>query len=192
MYQYSGSGGEIKPTRGGRHTSYLCPGGVYRGKGGDIMLMAFMHHWKDLCAAMEKQEFVDKTGWQTDAERIERLDEVILLVEDWLATFPDVPTAIKRLEMFDVPCAPVLSVEDTVTHPHLVERGTVRNITDPLVGEFKIPGMPIKTSDYKSDTEYVAPCLGEHNVEVLKTLLDKSDEEIKVLSDEGVLQTAST
>ena len=192
VHQYSGSGGEIKPTRGGRHTSYLCPGGVYRGKGGDIMLMAFMHHWKDLCAAMEKQEFVDKNGWQTDAERIERLDEVILLVEGWLATFPDVSTAIQRLEMFDVPCAPVLSVEDTVTHPHLVERGTVRTITDPLVGEFKIPGMPIKTSDYKSDTEYVAPCLGEHNVEVLKTLLDKSDEEIKVLSDAGVLQTANT
>ncbi len=192
VHQYSGSGGEIKPTRGGRHTSYLCPGGVYRGKGGDIMLMAFMHHWADLCAAMQREDLVGKEGWETDADRIERLDEVVLLVENWMATFPDVPSVIERLEAFDVPCAPVLSVEDTITHPHLLARGTVRSITDPIVGEFKIPGMPIKTSDYAANGDYVAPCLGEHNSEVLRTLLDKSDKDIKNLSDSGVLQTAAT
>lgn len=192
VHQYSGSGGEIKPTRGGRHTSYLCPGGVYRGKGGDIMLMAFMHHWADLCAAMQRKDLVGKEGWETDAERIERLDEVVLLVENWMATFPDVPSVIERLEAFDVPCAPVLSVEDTITHPHLLARGTVRSITDPIVGEFKIPGMPIKTSDYAANGDYVAPCLGEHNSEVLRTLLGKSDKDIKNLSDSGVLQTAVT
>jgi crotonobetainyl-CoA:carnitine CoA-transferase CaiB-like acyl-CoA transferase len=120
------------------------------------------------------------------------LDEVVRLVENWLATFPDVSSAIERLELFDVPCAPVLSVEETITHPHLVERGTVRSITDPIVGEFKIPGMPIKTSGYTADSDYVAPRLGEHNSEILSVLLKKSDKEIKVLSDMGVLRTANT
>ncbi|MEQ8660019.1 MAG: CoA transferase, partial [Gammaproteobacteria bacterium] len=189
VHQFSGSDGALVPMRNGRHMGYVCPAGVYRGNGGDVMLMAFLHHWKDLCAAMERTDLVDATGWRTDAERLARLDEVIALVEAWLATFPDVDAAIARLEAHGVPCAPVLSVAETVTHPHLVQRGTVRSITDPVVGEFKIPGMPIKTSDYPADAPYVAPTLGQHNAEVLTTLLGRDADAIAALAADGVLHS---
>ena len=192
VHQHSGSGGKIMPTRGGRHVSYLCPAGVYRANGGDIMLMAFMHHWPDLCAAMDKNELLEKEGWLTDAERVERQDEVIEVIEKWLKTFPDVAGAIKKLEEYDVPCAPVLTVAETIDHPHLVERGTVRSVVDPIAGEFKIPGMPIKTSEYEANQDYTAPCLGEHNADILSSLLSKTPEEIVEMVEAGILQSGAT
>lgn len=192
VHTYSGTGGAVKPTRTGRHISYVCPAGVYAANGGDIMLMAFLHHWGDLCTAMGREDLAAAKGWASDAERLARIDDVIALIETWFQTFPDVASAIEKLEAHGVPCAPVLTVEETVKHPHFIARGTVRNINDPIAGEFKIPGMPIKTSDYSADAEYVAPTLGQHNAEILISILGKDDAAIARLDDSGVLHTGPT
>src|SRR5262249_7781087 len=41
VHAYSGSGGTVQPTRAGRHMTYACPGGVFRGKGGYMVIMSF-------------------------------------------------------------------------------------------------------------------------------------------------------
>lgn len=189
VHQYSGSNGEIKPTRGGRHVTYVCPAGVFEANGGSVMVMAFLHHWADLCAAMNQPDLATRAGWATDAERLERLPEVVALIETWLKGFADVATAIDALEAHAVPCAPVLSVEETVNHPHFIARGTVREVDDPVAGRFWIPGMPVKTSGYPANGDYVAPRLGEHNERVLGELLGKSAADIAALTDAGVLQS---
>lgn len=192
VHQYSASDGEIEPTRNGRHVGYVCPAGIYRGTDGDVMIMAFLHHWADLCAAMDRTDLITAAGWATDAERLTRLDEVIELVETWLQTFGDVGGAIDKLEAHGVPCAPVLTVAETVNHPHFIERGTVRTIHDPIAGEVQIPGMPVKTSDYPADSPYTAPTLGEHNAEVLRDLLGRSDKDVEALAENGVLHSGPT
>ena len=189
VHRYSGSNGTLNPTREGRHASYICPAGVYNGTNGSIVLMAFMQHWPDFCAAMERPDLIDDKDFGTDEARLKRVDEVIVLVESWLATFPDVHSAIARLEAHGVPCAPVLSVEETVTYPHLVERGTVRTFNDPIAGAFAIPGMPVKSSAYPSNPDYAAARLGEHNREVLSDILGKSASEIEALESALVLHS---
>ncbi len=189
VHRYSGSNGALNPTREGRHLSYICPAGVYQATGGSIVLIAFMQHWADLCAAMERPDLIDDACFATDEARLERLDEVVAMVERWLQTFPDVDSVIARMEAHGVPCAPVLSVEETITHPHLVERGTVRTIRDPIAGEFAIPGMPVKTSAYPTHPAYVAPRLGEHNREVLRDILGKSADEIEAFENDGLLHS---
>lgn len=189
VHQYSGSGGRIQPTRTGRHLAYVGPAGVFRGTGGDVMLMAFLHHWPDLCAALGRPDLVSADGWATDTERVARIDQLVALVEGWLQSFPDVASAVAELDAHGVPCAPILSVAETVRHPHLVERGTVRTISDPIAGEFMVPGMPIRTSGYPADRPGVAPTLGQHNAEILSELLEKSPAEIEALTAAGVLQS---
>lgn len=192
VFQYSGSNGEIKPTRGGRHVTYVCPAGVFEGSGGYVVLMGFLHHWEDLCVAMDRKDLIKKAGWSTDPDRLERQKEVIELIEGWLKEFPDVNSALEVLEKYDVPCAPVLSVEETIKHPHLIERGTVRTITDPLAGSFQIPGHPIKTSSYPAESDFTAPTLGQHNSEILKSLLGKTEDEIVELGNAGILCEGDT
>mgnify|MGYP000021997066 CR=1 FL=1 len=187
VHQASGSDGAIKPKRAGRHLSYLCPAGIFSGSGGNIVLMGFMHHWPDLCAAMGRPELVEDPFFATDAARLERRDKVVKLIEAWLATFADVHSAVTTLENHGIPCAPILSVEETLSYPHLVERGTVRTVNDRLAGEFQIPGMPIKSSAYPEEPDYRAPTLGEHNREILRDFLQRSEVEIDALVEAGVL-----
>ena len=94
---------------------------------------------------------IEDADYATDPARLQRRDEVVSIIEDWLQTQPDVAGAIAALEANGVPCAPVLSVEETVNHPHFVERGTVRTVVDPLAGEFQMPGMLVKTSGFAAN-----------------------------------------
>lgn len=187
VHQFSGSNGAIKPTRGGRHLSYVCPAGVFRGTGGYITIMAFLHHWHDLCRAMGRPELIEEPRYKDDQARLRCGQELVDLIEAWLKTFPDVDSAIARMEEFNVPCAPILSVAETVTHPHFVDRGTIRTVKDRLAGEFAIPGHPIKFVGEQANKDFVAPTLGENNAEVLRTVLGKSEADIAGLAARGVL-----
>ena len=187
VHHYSGSNGDIKPTRVGRHLSYVCPAGVFHARDGFIVIMAFLHHWKDLCKTMGREDLIEDEDFATDPARLERRDEVVGIIESWLQAQPDVDTAIAALEANGVPCAPVLSVEETVNHPHFVERGTVRTVVDPLAGEFQMPGMPVKTSGFAANQPYVAPLLGQHNSEILQQILGKTTADIAALEKAGVL-----
>src|SRR5208282_5936107 len=106
------------------------PAGAFKATGGWVVIMAFLHHWKDLCKAMGRPELVDDAKLGTDTGRLANRAELIKLLEDWLATFPDRDSAVDHMQKHGVPVAPVLSIEETVSHPHLRARGTVRTIED--------------------------------------------------------------
>ncbi len=188
VHQVRASKGSIKPTRVGRHMTYLMPGGVFKGTNGYLVIMSFFHHWPDMCKAMERPDMIDDPRYSTDMARLERRDEVVRIIEEWLQRFPDVPSAVAHLEKFDVPVAPVLSVEETLSYPHLRERGTVRTIHDPVYdGELDVPGFPIKFSEFPEEPSLQAPTIGQHNEEILTKYLGRTSEEIASLRSEGLL-----
>jgi CoA:oxalate CoA-transferase len=94
---------------------------------------------------------------------------------------------LRRLQQNRVPVAPVLNTSEAVAHPHLRERGTVRKVNDPVLGEVDVPGFPIRFSAGKPPAETQAPLLGEHNAEVLQEFLGYSEAQIAALKDQGVL-----
>jgi crotonobetainyl-CoA:carnitine CoA-transferase CaiB-like acyl-CoA transferase len=187
VHQYSGSKGQIKPSRQGPHLNYVAPAGVFKANGGWIVLMAFLHHWKDLCKAMDRPELVENEQFGTDAGRLANRAAMIKLIEDWLATFPDRDSAVAHMQKHGVPVAPVLSIEETIHHPHLRARGTVRTVEDRLAGKFEIPGMPLRFSKFPKDLPLEAATLGQHNREILHDILGRSDKEIDELRAAGVL-----
>jgi len=187
VHQFSGSNGQLKPSRQGPHLNYLAPAGVFKATGGWVVIMAFLHHWKDLCKAMARPELVADPKLGTDAGRLANRADMIKLIEDWLATFPDRDSAVAHMQQNAVPAAPVLSIEETVSHPHLRARGTVRTIEDRFAGKFEIPGMPLRFSAFPKDLPLEAATLGQHNGEVLRDMLGRSDKEIEELRAANVL-----
>src|SRR5262249_47571271 len=83
--------------------------------------------------------------------------------------------------------APVLTLHEAIAHPHLRQRGTVRRVRDEAIGEFDIPGPPVKFSRWADRNEIAADRLGEHNEEVLRKLLSLTDEEIAGLYADKVI-----
>src|SRR5260370_12485070 len=59
VHQFSGSKGPLKPSRQGPHLNYLAPAGVFKATGGWVVIMGFLHHWKELWKAMARPALVD-------------------------------------------------------------------------------------------------------------------------------------
>ncbi len=188
---YSASGGKFEVKRSGLHHPFFAPAGTFRGRRWYIIILAWLdQHWRGVCEAMGKPELLSDPRFADVNSRARHRDEIIQLIEEWLASMPDDQRSIDALRARHVPVAPVLSVAEAMHHPHLVERGTVRTITDRLLGEFQIPGFPLRFSRFPEELELEAPLLGEHNEAVLARYLGYSREEVNRLTQEGVLCSA--
>ncbi|MGE3296040.1 MAG: CaiB/BaiF CoA transferase family protein [Porticoccaceae bacterium] len=188
---WSASGGAIVPRRAGSHHYAVAPTGIFRGPEGYIMILALLHQWPVLCKAMGREDLVKDERFKTNELRVANQKELIALIEGWLQGFPTDAAAIAALQAVRVPVAPILTVAQAVAHPHHRARGTVRTVSDRMLGEFDIPGMPLRFSNHPELPPLQAPLLGEHNAELLAGLLGYGAEQIAELEQGGVLVSAA-
>ncbi|HXD89409.1 MAG TPA: CoA transferase [Candidatus Binataceae bacterium] len=184
----SASGGAAKPIRTGLHYAILAPAGMFKGPDGYIFVFAWLdHHWVKLCALMGRPELGKDPRFIDNPNRVKNRAEVITIVESWLQSLPSTEAAVELLRGARLPQAPVLSVEQAMKHPHLVERQTVQTVHDRLLGDFQIPGFPLRFSSFPDRLDLEAPFLGEHNGQVLASYLGYTPEQIGRLERDGVL-----
>jgi crotonobetainyl-CoA:carnitine CoA-transferase CaiB-like acyl-CoA transferase len=188
VHAFSASGGAINPKRSGAHHYAAFPCGVFKARQGYLVIMAVGNQWSSLCRAMGREDLLSDQRYSTLAARGERRNELIPIVENWLASFDSDEAALQCLETHHVPAGPVLSVEQTVSHPHHRHRGTVRTISDRVMGQFDIPGFPLRFSEFPDLLPLEAPYLGEHNAEILERYLGYDADLVLALEREGVLQ----
>ena len=58
---------------------------------------------------------------------------------------------------------------------------------DPILGTIKMVNMPLKMSDVSQTKPNPAPLLGQHNEEILGSLLKYSKADIEKMKSEGVI-----
>jgi crotonobetainyl-CoA:carnitine CoA-transferase CaiB-like acyl-CoA transferase len=190
VQQYSATRGEVNPKRSGTQHPQICPTGVFRGKQGYLVIMAFLdHHWIELCGIMGRPELGTDPRYATNVARVEHRAEVVRLIEEWLASTESDEAATAILQEHRIPVAPVLSIAQAVAHPHLRQRGTVRTIEDRIFGEFEAPGFPLRFSAFPERLPLEAAVLGQHNGEVLSQYLGYTRDEIRALEAKGVLHS---
>jgi crotonobetainyl-CoA:carnitine CoA-transferase CaiB-like acyl-CoA transferase len=187
VQMYATSGGAYRPMRSGIHHPHSCPQGVFRGRDGYIVMLALDRQWPGVARALGKPEWADHPDYATAAARAQRRDELIPMIETWLQSFPTDAAALDALAQHRVPAGPVLSIEETMSHPHFLARRMVRNVPDPILGEVTIPGVPFKFSAFPKEPQLLAPTLGEHNAGVLGELLGMERSDVDVLESRGVL-----
>ncbi len=189
---YANTHGAYVPLRGGSRHNATGPYGIYRGPQGWIAILVLDRQWPSMTAALGQPELTDDPRFANAAVRGQNRNELAGIVEGWLQSFPTDEEALRALERHRVPSAPVLSVADTVTHPHFTAREMIRTVKDPILGEVTIPGFPLKFSSCPELPELRAPRLGEHNAEVLASLLGYDEARIEALRAGGVLHAGST
>jgi CoA:oxalate CoA-transferase len=187
----SSSKGERRVERIGNQIGALSPAGIFHTRHGSIWIFAFQdNHWATLCRLMGREELISDPRSVEMAARVTNRKLVNGAINDWLKQFAGRDAAAAVLREARIPHAPVLTVEEAMNHPHLIERGTVRTVHDRVIGDFQIPGMPLRFSAFPQPLELQAPLLGEHNRQVLARYLGYSSEEIGALERDGVLRSA--
>jgi formyl-CoA transferase len=156
------------------------PGTIVKCKGWETDPNAYLYFitqapvWKEICNVIGKEEWITDPNYATPDARLPRLKEVFETIEKWTVT-KDKFEAMRLLNEHDIPCGPILSMEELANEPSLRATGTVVEVDHPTRGKYLSVGNPIKLSD--SPTEVTrSPLLGEHTDEVLAELGYRTEE----------------
>jgi formyl-CoA transferase len=150
------------------------PGTIVKCKGWETDPNAYLYFiaqapvWKAICHVIGKQAWVTDPDYATPAARLPRLKEVFAAVEAWTCTKTKFE-AMALLNEHDIPCGPILSMEELAHEPSLRKTGTVVEVDHPKRGKYLTVGNPIKMSDSPTHVTR-SPLLGEHTDEVLAEL----------------------
>ena len=186
-------GDKFRPTRTGSIHPDGGTTGIFHFRGDQyILITSTPHQWPQLVRALGMPELAADPRFKDPRGRRDNKEQLRDVIEKWLTRFPTRDDAIAALDAERVPCAPVLTVNEAIKHPHLNERKTVRWVEDPILGKVAIPGVPVKFSAWPDRTEVRSSRLGEDNERILRELLKMPAERIAKLYAEGILVRDST
>jgi crotonobetainyl-CoA:carnitine CoA-transferase CaiB-like acyl-CoA transferase len=160
--------------------TYPCRDGQYViiGGNGDSI-------YKRLMRAAGRVDMAEDPRYATNADRVAHEEEVDGAIAAWTATLA-ADEVVSRLEEAEVPVGRLYSVADIAEDPHYRARGMFEEVE--VAGRpLKIPAMVPKLSETPGGTEWPGPAVGAHNREVLRDVLEYSDQDIDRLAAEGVI-----
>jgi len=169
---------------GGGHpgTALKCkPGGP-----NDYIYVVFQPQiWEPLLKTMGREDLVGDPRYTTPEARLERLDEVYALVEEWSSQYTKFEV-MDILNEIDVPCGPIMATEDLIKDEHLRSRQMIVDVEHPQRGTFTTVGCPLKLSESPVEIQ-TSPLLGEHTEEILTGTLSYTAEDVQRMREAGAV-----
>ena len=183
-----GKFGEAVP-RAGNSSGGGQPGWILKCKGWKTDPNAYIYFitqapvWGEICKVIGKPEWITDPDYAKPEARLPRLKQIFDTIEQWTMTKTKFE-AMEILNQYDIPCGPILSMQELAEEPSLRKSGTVVEVEHPTRGKYLSVGNPIKLSDSISEVKR-SPLLGEHTDEIFKKVLGFSDKEVVDIKGSG-------
>ncbi|MFF5987445.1 formyl-CoA transferase [Prauserella flavalba] len=141
--------------------------------------------WEPITKLIGRPELADDPEWSTPEARLDKLDKMFQLIEEWSINHGKWEV-LARLNEHNIPCGPVLSTKEIIEDSSLADNEMVLSVDHPKRGEYKTVGCPIKLSDSAVDVRR-SPLLGEHNEEIYLSELGLDTDRFTELKANGVI-----
>ncbi|KAK7215896.1 hypothetical protein V2G26_003899 [Clonostachys chloroleuca] len=179
---------------GGRYgTSHpsVVPYRGFRTSDGDIMIGGANDRLFDvLCQCLGKPEWAADERFATNSSRVANRTVLEKWIEDITMT-RSTQAWLDRFEGTGLPYAKVNDLKDTLEHPHVTERGMVKEIDHAAIGKLKILNSPVKYSRSGPSIRSPPPLLGEHTRDVLHEVLGMDGAVVDKLIEDGIASVSS-
>jgi crotonobetainyl-CoA:carnitine CoA-transferase CaiB-like acyl-CoA transferase len=142
--------------------------------------------WQALCDAVGHPEWKEDERFKTPALRDRHADERLELTQQALLE----KTAAEWLDILEnagVPCAPVLTRKQMISHPQVVASELIVETDHPRVGRLRQTRPAARFSKTTAEIRRGAPAHGEHNEELLAEIGLTPQEQIR-LREKGVIK----
>lgn len=181
MSGYTLVGKEVKAAR-----AQLSPDLIFATTDGYITAGAVSDkEWHGMCRALDKPQWLDDPRFETLNMRAVNVTERLQLTAEVIATNSSAHW-LERLDAEGVPCAPVLSRDEVLTHEQIRANNILSEYEHPTAGTIRQPRPAAIFDKTPAHIRRHAPVLGEHSAELLAELGYNTDE-IGALVKEGVL-----
>jgi len=141
--------------------------------------------WLGLTRALERPEWLDDARFKTPAGRVKYVDVRLELTAEVLKTRTSAEW-LTRLDVEQVPCAPILSREDLLTDPQIAANALIVESEHPQAGRMRQARPAARFDGTPAELRSPAPLLGEHTDAVL-TELGVSPEQLATLRTAGTV-----
>ena len=175
----------------GNRDPNAAPQGIYPCGGGDRWCAISCPDddnasWRSLAALMERPELGDDARYATFADRQRNHDALDEEIAAWTRgrSAHQVMYACQRA---GVSAGVVATGEDLYRDPQFRARGYVVEVEHTVPGRVEHPGMTVRFGDSPGGVRRGAPTPGEHNREVLMSVLGLSEQEYQRYDDSGAL-----
>jgi crotonobetainyl-CoA:carnitine CoA-transferase CaiB-like acyl-CoA transferase len=146
-------------------------------------------NWERIATALGHDEWREDPRFATNSARMEHIGVLTAAMNGVVVTRSKAHW-MEILEAAGVPCGPVHTIEEALTHPQTLARDMVVDLVHPQAGATKALGCPVHFSKTPTRIDRPAPMLGEHSRELLREY-DYTDAEIDSFLAEGVIEEAS-
>jgi crotonobetainyl-CoA:carnitine CoA-transferase CaiB-like acyl-CoA transferase len=163
---------------------YIPHYGIFQTKDDEFITLGIMHEqhfWENLCAVIDLGEMRNLNLM----ERIARREEILSALQSAFKTKTR-EEWISLLHEADVPCGPVLTIEESFSDPQIMHRQMVFEMDHPVEGTIKQRAFPARFSDTELKRDMPPPLYGQHTDEIL-TGLGYTRDDIKKLREEKVV-----
>ena len=175
------------PLRWGNAHAQVVPYEVFPTADGHIILaVGNDSQFASFCQAAGCPELAQESRFKTMSQRIIHRGELIPLIAEVMRTRTK-REWIEALEAANVPCGPINNMKEVFEDPQVQHRELRVDMPHPLGGTASVVRSPLRLSETPVEYRLAPPTLGQHNEEVLKGLLGKSDAEFAQLRAGGIV-----
>ena len=159
--------GEIPKPMGSRHPS-ISPFEAFKTKDSYVIIAAGNDKlFEGMCKVFNLSLYEDDK-FKTNANRNKNIDELKKILENELKKNTTAYWC-KILEENKIPCGPINNIKEVVDSPQTKARNMIVSAMHDKIGQFKMPGNPIKMSSYEDpDNRGEIPNLDQHREKILK------------------------
>jgi len=178
--------GEIPKPLGTKHPT-ITPFQSYRTKDDWIIVpIGNDSLWKKFCETIGRVDLIDNPKYKTNKLRTENREELNKILDEIFVS-KKYSEWVEIFEKNNLPYSPINTIDKIVNDPIINYRKMIVELDQPDVGKIKIAGSPFKLSETPGEVKEPAPNLGEHTIEILKNLLNYSEDKIKYLLENKVI-----
>ena len=124
------------------------------------------HQWKQFVEIMGNPEWAQMEIFDNRLLRGKNFDALQMFLQEWCRE-QSVAELYEAAQRRRVPFAPVSTMGDLVSSPHLRARGFFVTLGHPVAGSVTMPGAPYQLSTTPWRLRAPAPTLGQHTAQVL-------------------------
>lgn len=174
------------PVREGSGAMTFSPYQVFETKDKLVFIGVFNDRsWENLCLALNLDDLAADSRYNTNDSRRQNRDELTKTLSQVLKQYGS-DELVAKLMVADVPCAPLLNVDEVIEDSQVIAKGMIIEADYPGKGKVKLVRPPINMSETTPELGTRAPLIGEHTNEILKEL-DYSQTKIDQLAKKGIV-----
>ena len=124
------------------------------------------HQWRSFVEIMGNPEWAQMELFENRLARGDNFDALQVFLQEWCRE-QSVDELYEAAQKRRIPFAPVSTMGDLVSSPHLRARGFFATLAHPVAGSIEMPGAPYRMTATPWTLRTPAPTLGQHTAEVL-------------------------